>query len=135
MSETTIDKVAALEEGVATLPPRTSFRADVPPAPRRRLPWRRLLALAVLAALAVWGVRLFLHHLSHAETDDAFLTSNVHMVNAHVAGTIAEVLVEPNTDVKAGDVLFRLDPRDHESKLRQAEAQAAQAEAVIAFTK
>src|SRR3954471_15516283 len=119
MSETTIDKVAALEEGVATLPPRTSFRADVPPAPRRRLPWRRLLGLGVLAALAVWGVRLFLHHLSHAEPDEAFLMTNSYLVNAHVPGTIAEVLVEPNTEVKAGDVLFRLDPRDHEAKLRQ----------------
>jgi membrane fusion protein (multidrug efflux system) len=130
-----MDKVAGPEEDRVALPPHNSFRADRSPAPRLRLPWRRLLGLLVLAALAVWGVRLFLHHLSHAETDDAFLTSNVHMVNAHVAGTIAEVLVEPNTEVKPGDVLFRLDPRDHESKLRQAEAQVAQSEALIAFTK
>ncbi len=135
MSETTIDKVTGVEQERVTLPPQTSFRAENAPGPRRRLPWRRLLALAVLGALAVWGGRLFLHHLSHAETDDAFLASNVHLVNAHVAGTVAEVLVEPNTEVKAGDVLFRLDPRDHEAKLRQAEAQAAQSEAVIAFTK
>ena len=56
-------------------------------------------------------------------------------VNAHIGGTVAEVLVEQNTDVKAGDVLFRLDPRDNEAKVRQAEAQLAQSEAFIAFTK
>ncbi len=37
-------------------------------------------------------------------------------------------LVDQNADVKAGDVLFRLDPREHEAKLQQAEAQFAQAE-------
>ena len=137
MSETTVDKVAGLETASARLKPETSFRASdgTPSAPRRRFPWRRVLALLVMAALVVWGVRLVQHHLTHAETDDAFLTSNVHLVNAHVAGTVAEVLVEPNTDVKAGDVLFKLDPRDHETKVQQSEAQLAQSDAVIAFTK
>jgi membrane fusion protein (multidrug efflux system) len=136
MSETTIDRSSLPPEDRGTeLPPQTSFSAPLPAAPRRRFPWRGLLGLLVLAALAIWGTRLYLHHLSYAETDDAFLTSYVHLVNAHVAGTIAEVLVEPNTDVKAGDVLFRLDPRDHEAKVRQAEAQLAQSDAMVAFTK
>src|SRR4051794_22023184 len=135
MSETTMDKTSLPPaERRIELPPQTSFSAPTPAAPRRRLPWRGLLGLIVLAALAIWGARLYVHHLSHAETDDAFLASNVHLVNAHVAGTIVEVLVEPNTEVKAGDVLFRLDPRDHEARVRQAEAQLAQADALGAFT-
>jgi membrane fusion protein (multidrug efflux system) len=73
--------------------------------------------------------------LNFAETDDAYITASVHQVNAHVSGTVLEVDVEENTEVKAGDILFRLDPRDHEAKLRQAEAQFAQSDAVVNFTR
>ena len=97
--------------------------------------WRKLLVLVLVIAGLAWGARYPHRLLSYAETDDAYVTSYVHQVNAHVSGTIAEVQVEQNTDVKAGDVLFRLDPRDHEAKLQQSEAQFAQSEAVINFTK
>jgi membrane fusion protein (multidrug efflux system) len=108
--------------------------AENPPQ-RRGSPWRKLLVAVLLVAGLVWAIRYGHHLLTHAETDDAYVTSYVHQVNAHVSGTIAEVHVDQNTDVKAGDVLFRLDPRDHEAKLQQAEAQFAQSEAVINFTK
>jgi membrane fusion protein (multidrug efflux system) len=97
--------------------------------------WRVLLVLLLVSAGLAWGARSAHRLLTHAETDDAYVTSYVHQVNAHVSGTVAEVQVEPNSDVKAGDVLFRLDPRDHEAKLQQAEAQFAQSEAVINFTR
>jgi membrane fusion protein (multidrug efflux system) len=113
-------------------PPYTAA-ADRPP--RGSSPWRKVLVVALLIAGLAWGARSAHHALTHTETDDAFITSYVHQVNAHVSGTISEVHVEQNTDVKAGDVLFRLDPRDHEAKLQQAEAQFAQSEAVISFTK
>ena len=108
--------------------------ADRPP--RRAGPiLRRLVFILLLAAGVAWGARYGHHMLTHVETDDAYVTSHVHSVNAHVGGTISKVLVEPNTEVKAGDVLFRLDPRDHEAKLQQAEAQLAQSDALIEFAK
>jgi membrane fusion protein (multidrug efflux system) len=112
----------------------TSFTAVLDRPPRRPR-WRVLFIAVLFLAGVAWGARSVHRLLTHTETEDAYVTSYVHQVNSHIAGTISEVLVEPNTEVKAGDVLFRLDPRDHEAKLRQAEAQLAQSDAVIEFTK
>src|SRR4051812_46512417 len=132
MSESTIEK-----SGLPVPEPRgwKPEAAAETAAPKNRGIWKKLLVLLLLAAGLIWGARLVQRRLTNAETDDAFLTSNVHLVNAHVAGTVTEVLVEPNTEVKAGDILFRLDPRDHEAKVKQAEAQLAQSDALMAYTK
>jgi len=110
--------------------------ADVPIARTpRRSPVRMIVVIVLLAAGLLWAVRYVGHMLTHAETDDAYITGYVHQVTPHIGGTVSEVLVEENTKVKAGDVLFRLDPRDSEAKVRQAQAQLAQSDALIAFTK
>ena len=41
----------------------------------------------------------------------------------NVAGEVIDVPVEPNTPLKAGDVLFRIDPAPYEAQVRQIEAQ------------
>lgn len=46
-------------------------------------------------------------------------------VSSQISGQIAEVLVDFNSRVKAGDVLARIDPATYESRLRQAQAQLA----------
>jgi len=46
----------------------------------------------------------------------------------NVAGEVIDVPVEPNTPLKAGDVLFRIDPIPYEAKVRQFEAQLKHAE-------
>jgi membrane fusion protein (multidrug efflux system) len=117
------------------LEPETSFTAADEQPRRKGSLGRKLLVVGLLIAGLAWGAHTVQRLLTHVETDDAFITSHLHQVNAHVSGTVAEVHVEQNTEVKAGDVLFRLDPRDHEAKLQQAEAQLAQSEAVINFTK
>jgi membrane fusion protein (multidrug efflux system) len=117
------------------LEPETSFTAAADLPPQRGPLWRKAVVFALLAAGVAWGAHSAQRLLTYAETDDAFVTSSVHLVNSHVGGTISEIHVEQNSEVKAGDVLFRLDPRDHEAKVQQAEAQLAQSEVVIAFTK
>jgi membrane fusion protein (multidrug efflux system) len=134
MSETTADNKTMDAESAALTETETSFRA-ADSKPPRGFSWKKALVFVLLAAGVAWGARLLQFKLTHAETDDAFLTSNVHLVNAHVGGTVSEVLVEPNSEVKKGQVLFRLDPRDHEAKVRQAEAQLAQSTAMLNFTK
>jgi multidrug resistance efflux pump len=41
----------------------------------------------------------------------------------NVAGEVIDVPVQPNTPLKAGDVLFRIDPAPYEAQVRQIEAQ------------
>ena len=50
-------------------------------------------------------------------------------MSARVSGTVVEVLVDDNRDVKAGDILVRLDPTDYEVALAQARAAAEAAKA------
>ncbi len=55
------------------------------------------------------------------------MNGHVHPVNARISGTIAEVLVEDNQVVPKGAVLVKLDPRDYQVSLQQAQAALKQA--------
>ena len=50
-------------------------------------------------------------------------------VSSQVSGLVVDVLVDYNDQVKAGDVLARLDPSTYEQRLKQAEADLASTEA------
>jgi membrane fusion protein (multidrug efflux system) len=134
MSQPTLAKTALDGEAASALDPEAMTDMPITRTPRRS-PVRMIVIILILAAGVAWGVRYASHMLTHAETDDAYITGYLHQVTPHVGGTVSEVLVDENTKVKAGDVLFKLDPRDHEAKVRQAEAQLAQSDALIDFTK
>jgi membrane fusion protein (multidrug efflux system) len=100
------------------------------PAPRRR--WRRhlILAVVILAALGAgaYGVHQWHFWDRHVSTDDAFVEAHVSPVSARVRGTVVQVLVRDNEEVKAEAALVRLDTRDLEVKVEQARAALASAE-------
>lgn len=54
------------------------------------------------------------------------------VIRSRIDGVIAEVNVEDGQDVKAGDVLFRLDDREAQATLREAEANLARDKAQLA---
>jgi membrane fusion protein (multidrug efflux system) len=97
----------------------------------RRHPLRVIVLIAFLLCGSAWGYRAVHRILAYEETENAYLTGHVHQVASRISGTVTEVLVEENTDVKKGDVLVRLDPRDTQSRIEQAAAQFAQAEAQV----
>jgi membrane fusion protein, multidrug efflux system len=107
-----------------------SMNWEVVDAVRLRLPWRipaaRLAAWAAAGALVVaaaaYGVQWWRHGLTHVSTDDAFVAAHISPVSARIAGTVVEVLVNDNQDVKAGAALVRLDPGDHDVAVAQARA-------------
>jgi membrane fusion protein (multidrug efflux system) len=134
MSHSAIAKSTAPSESPSGLDPEAAVDLPEIHAPRPR-PWRRLIVVLLLIAGLAWGVRYGYHMFTHADTDDAYITGHVHEVTPHIGGTIDKVLVEENSDVKAGDVLFHLDARDNEAKLKQTEAQLEESDAMIAFTK
>jgi membrane fusion protein, multidrug efflux system len=88
---------------------------------------RRRLALPVVAAILIvagvaYGAYLWHYAQGHVSTDDAYVAGHLSPISARVSGTVKEIQVADNQDVKAGDVLLRLDPRDYEVALAQARA-------------
>ncbi|HEY7651749.1 MAG TPA: HlyD family secretion protein [Methylomirabilota bacterium] len=110
------------QEGISgRLRARFSTYQEAPP--RRRLALLGV-ALVVLAALG-YGVYTWHYWRHHISTDDAFISGHIAPMSARVPGTVVEVLVDDNQDVKADQVLLRLDPRDYEVAVAQARAAVA----------
>lgn len=100
---------------------------------RRHISRRRLLVLVPAFALLLgalgYGAYLWYYWQTRVSTDDAYVTAHVAPLGARISGTVVEVRVNDNQDVKAGDVLVRLDPKDYEVALAQARAAADSANA------
>jgi len=89
---------------------------------------RTLLILGALAALVAVGVYLWVHSLNRVSTDDAQVDGHIDPVSAKISGNITDVLVDDNQEVKKGQVLIRIDPRDYQAKVDQAQAALGVAE-------
>jgi membrane fusion protein (multidrug efflux system) len=100
-----------------------------PPPPRKR--GRKLkLLLAGTALLVVLIAVIFYYFLfiaPYESTDDAFIDGYVTLISPRVPGQVARLAVTDNQEVKAGDVLVEIDPRDYETSLSQAKADLAAA--------
>ncbi|WP_375287083.1 HlyD family secretion protein [Sphingomonas sp.] len=98
-------------------------------APKRKGLSRRakLVLLLIGAAALVAGIAWFVRYESHGkylqETDDATVQADMVIVSPKIAGYVAEVLVTNHQDVRAGQPLVRIDPRDAQAKAAQARAQ------------
>jgi membrane fusion protein (multidrug efflux system) len=84
-----------------------------------------LLGGAVLVA-TVAGLFFYFHN--RETTDDAQVDGHITPVASKIYGRVAEVLVQDNEQVKAGQVLVKIDPRDYQASLDQAKAALALAE-------
>ena len=102
-----------------------------PERPRSMLrehPVRVILGVIVLAALIAGGIVWWQYASTFESTDDAQVDGHITAVSAKVYGRVAEVLVNDNQPVKAGQALVKLDARDYQAALDQAKAQLALAE-------
>jgi len=82
---------------------------------------RRLLAAAGTVALATI-VGLFVYYHDRESTDDAQVDGHITPMASKVYGRVAQVLVDDNQAVKAGQVLVKIDPRDYQAAVDQARA-------------
>jgi membrane fusion protein (multidrug efflux system) len=102
-------------------------------------PSRQALKRAALALVLILGAAVVADYGYHyltvgrylESTDDAYVKADSTIVAPKVSGYIAEVLVNDNQPVKAGQLLARIDDRDFRTALNQAEADVAAAEAAI----
>ncbi|MBO8044553.1 biotin/lipoyl-binding protein, partial [Pseudomonas aeruginosa] len=66
------------------------------------------------------------------ETDDAYVRADWLTISAKVSGYVAEVLVQDNQAVAAGDPLVRIHDRDYQARLLQARARQGESRAAVA---
>jgi multidrug resistance efflux pump len=96
--------------------------AELTGHPVLRVVGRVLGAAIVLGAVAL-GVVVYRAVYVHPRTDDAYVRANFIGIAPHVSGPIVELPIVDNQRVKAGDLLFVVDPRPYQSVLDAAVAQ------------
>jgi membrane fusion protein (multidrug efflux system) len=96
------------------------------PPPRRRgilaHPIKIGVFLIVLAIAIVAGLRLWTYLDSYESTDDAQVDGDIYPITSRIAGTVKAVYVEDNQEVKSGQLLVELDPRDYNVAVEGARA-------------
>src|SRR5579859_7444635 len=99
-------------------------KAPLDPVERRKIAGRIVTVIAVLGVIVlvlwVWAVIE-----RHPRTDDAIVEANIIGVAPRVAGQIIKLNVQDNQEVKAGDILFEIDPADYELALTNAQSALA----------
>ena len=97
----------------------------------QRHPYLIALGAILLVAAAIGGVAWWLQARHFETTDDAFIEARPYAVSSKVAGYLIDVPVTDNQKVLRGGTLARIDDRDYQIALRQANAAVAQAQAAI----
>ena len=121
-------------DGTSTIIAERPLLTQAAPPPARR--WKKKLLLAAVAVAALTGAGLYgkewwTNGRFIESTDDAYVQSDMVAVSSRIAGQVAEVLVADNQRVHKGDVLARLDDRDLQVAVAQAQADVASAQADI----
>jgi membrane fusion protein, multidrug efflux system len=102
------------------------------PADRRgilgRGPVRLILALVVAALLCAGGMRFWNYIQSYEWTDDAEIDGHLDPLSTRINDTVVRVYVENTYQVKAGQRLVDLDPRDYLVAVENAAANLVQAQ-------
>jgi membrane fusion protein (multidrug efflux system) len=74
---------------------------------------------AFFAVLVLW---IIFRPRADVWTDDAYVTAHIALIAPRISGQVASVEVDDNQQVKAGQVLVTLDPRDYETAVAAAQA-------------
>jgi multidrug resistance efflux pump len=86
------------------------------------------LLTAALGGAALLGALLLGMNYNHPFTSQARFYFTTTPIIPGVSGTVIEVHAQPNTKLKAGDVLFRIDPEPFKNAVKAKEASLADAE-------
>lgn len=98
---------------------------DPTPARRSRLRLPLLLAAPILA-IAI-GLFVYLSGGRYQSTDNGYVKAGLVPVAASVSGPVVAVMVHNNQRVRAGDILFRIDPAPFQAAVDEAAADLANA--------
>ena len=90
-----------------------------------------IVLLVVVAGAAIGGSMLLRYLDSYEDTDDAQIDGDIYAVTSRIAGTVKAVYVQDNQQVKAGQLLVELDPRDYDVSVEQAKAAVNQSQTEV----
>lgn len=107
--------------------PQTQSPPSAQPAPKKKNGLRLPLMIGVPLLLVAGGGWFWLTGGRYEDTDNAYVQQAKVSLSADVAGRVSDVKVVENQTVKAGDVLFTLDPQPYQIALSQANAALATA--------
>jgi membrane fusion protein (multidrug efflux system) len=118
--------------------PQPVTQAEAPgkaPAAARKSSRKRILMGAAAIAVLIGGAWFGYHYATVGRflvsTDDAYVRANNTTLGAKVSGYIAELPVEENTRVHAGDLVARIDDGDYRLAVDQARDKVATQSATI----
>jgi len=92
----------------------------------RRKGWLRPALFTLLPVILLGGAIVYVNGGRIMSTDDAYVNSRQVGISTDVAGIVSQVEVTDNQHVAAGQVLYRLDPRQFRIALDNAKANLAQ---------
>jgi membrane fusion protein, multidrug efflux system len=101
-----------------------------PARPERRF-GRIALMACVPVVLIAGGAAYYIANDHYVSTDNATVQQDKISISSEVGGKIVEVAVRENDSVKAGDLLFRLDPAPFKLAVDQANASIAAAQVKV----
>jgi len=114
-------------EGEAPKPAPAAAEAPRPgpakPANAPKRGWKRPLLFALLPGALVAGGYFYVTGGQITSTDNAYVQAEMEGVSTDVAGTVVEIDVHDNEEVKKGQVLYRLRPDTYQIALEGAKAQ------------
>ena len=119
--------MADVMEDLTTAPSR-KMEAEPPAPPKPRRSPVKFIVLGMVVAGAAVGVWAYLHFRDRISSDDAQVDGHIVAIAPKIPGNVVEVLVKDNQQVKAGDVLVRIDPRDYQVRVDMARAALVQAQ-------
>jgi membrane fusion protein (multidrug efflux system) len=90
---------------------------------------RRFIIIGVVAILVIGALLFYWHSTFYEDTDDAQINGHLIQLSSRISGNVLRVEVEENQQVKAGDLIAELDPKDYQTAVQQDEANLEAAEA------
>jgi membrane fusion protein, multidrug efflux system len=118
------DEVITENKAVGSPEPGQAAAASPLRSPSDRRSLKKLtvfaLVLGIVSVVVLAAVTVSLWH--KVRTDDAQVDAHITTVSTRVPGYVTDVVVNDNQYVKAGDLLLRIDPRDYQAALDQAQA-------------
>jgi membrane fusion protein (multidrug efflux system) len=111
--------------------PNAEEKPPVPFAWAGRTKLYAVLAVLIVGLSVIW---LFTEDVN-PKTDDAQVDGNAIVISPRVPGYVLKMNIDDNTAVNAGDLMIQLDPADYQTRVDQAQAALAVAEARAASLK